>query len=53
MGVRSVCLGLYRPELKRHVQFGHPRTLNEFISLAMEMKVLSMVMVKKRLCQNH
>ena len=29
-------LGLDRPELKKHVQFGHPRTLNEAISLAME-----------------
>ena len=29
-------LGLERPELKKHVQFGHPRTLNEAISLAME-----------------
>ena len=28
--------GLNRPELKRHVQFGHPRNLNEAISLAME-----------------
>ena len=29
-------LGLDRPELKKHVQFGHPRTLNEAISLVME-----------------
>ena len=29
-------LGLDRPELKKHVQFGHPRTLNEAISLAMK-----------------
>ena len=29
-------MGLDRPELKRYVQFGHPRTLNEAISLAIE-----------------
>ena len=29
-------MGLGRPELKRHVQFGHPKSLNEAISLAMK-----------------
>ena len=42
--------GLDRPELKRHVQFGHPRTLNEAISLAMEFESFEGSMVQGRYC---
>ena len=36
MGFRSIVTGLNNHELKRHVQFGHPKNLNEAIALALE-----------------